>query len=121
METVAAASVDSADAQFPEIVIGLVAPYGTPLTYFTTTLSGMLKAKCDYGTELLRLSDYTKLFSGLADANPSSGVSEGARGAAVMTPGERARELAKSADVSALCAIKDIPERRSQQDAILPK
>src|SRR5262245_52047011 len=113
--------MDDVEAPSPEVVIGLVAPYGTPLTYFTTTLSGMLKSKCGYSTELLRLSDYTKLFDGLSEPSPSSNVTEAARVAALMTRGDQARELAGSADVLALCAIKDIHDHRSEEGAILPK
>ena len=101
MEELAATTADSAEAQSPEIVIGLVAPYGTPLTYFTTTLSGTMKSKCGYSTELLRLSDYTKLFAGLSEPYPSNDASEAARVAALMTRGDQARKLADSADVLA--------------------
>src|SRR5207248_1099124 len=120
MQGLAATTVE-ADARLPEIVVGLVAPYGTPLTYFVTTLSRMLQSKCGYETEVLRLSEYTKLFDGLTEPYPPSHASEAARVSALMTRGNQARELANSADVLALCAIKDIHERRSGQEAILAK
>ena len=50
------AATEVIEPKFPEIVVGLVAPYGTPLTYFVTTLQGLLKSKCDYTSEILRLS-----------------------------------------------------------------
>src|SRR2546427_10628169 len=79
-------ATEASDPKFPEIVLGLVAPYGTPLTFFTTTLQGALKSRCAYNSEVLHLSAYTKMFTGLSQPYPATGVSEAERvGAAILT------------------------------------
>lgn len=104
-------TAEGSDPKFPEIVLGLVAPYGTPLTYFTTTLQGALKSKCAYDSEVLHLSTYTKMFTGLSQPHPATGVSEAERVDALMTRGNQARELTAKGEVLALCAINDIHGR----------
>src|SRR5262245_43779208 len=101
------------EPEFTEVVFGLVEPYGTQLTYFTTTLAATLKGKCDYQSEVLRFSDYTKMFTGLSEPYPAGATAEAQRVDALMTRGNQARELAGLGDVLALCAINDIHGRRS--------
>src|SRR5260370_32657385 len=113
MDAVAHPDIDISEAPFPEIILGLVAAYGTPLTYFTTTLAAMLKARCDYNAQILKLSDYTKMFTGLTEPYPSPSAPEAERVDALMTRGNQAREFAVMGEVLALCAINDIHGRRS--------
>src|SRR3972149_7379611 len=100
-------TTEASDPKFPEIVLGLVAPYGTPLTYFTTALQGALKSRCAYDSEVLHLSAYTKMFTGLSQPHPATGVSEAERVGALMTRGNQARELTENGEVFGLCALND--------------
>jgi hypothetical protein len=52
--------------------MGYVAPYGTPLNYFISALSGLLESKCGYSAKVLHLSRHTRLFDGLTQPYPTS-------------------------------------------------
>lgn len=93
-----------------ELVFGLVAAVGTPVTFFTNVLKEALKSR-GYNAELIRLSSFTKAVR-LDTPPPPEGADEYTRISTLMKHGNELREKAERGDVLALFAVARIKTKR---------
>lgn len=94
----------------PELIIGLVAPVGTPLTHLCSTLTDELNV-LGYQCEEIHLSKFLSDFD-LPTGEPSAGASDFTRIDTLMTRGNELREALGGGEALALLAAADIQSRR---------
>src|SRR6266478_3295902 len=99
MEQPASSGVENAEPRFPEIVVGFGCTVRNSLDLFHYHAAG--KAEIEVRLQLgnATSSEYTKMFTGLAESYPPQGVTEAQRVDALMTRGNQARELARMGEV----------------------
>jgi len=106
----------STEPENPELVIGLVAPVGTPLQLVQTELESLL-GELRYTTQVLHLSDYT---GGFELGPRTRRLGEAARIKVAMDRGNEARRKTGRNDILALAAIGDIRRIRGEDQETLP-
>lgn len=99
--------------QEPELIVGLVAPIGTPLSYFRPLLSESLRLR-GFNTLYRKLSNYAA--DSLLKEYDLSGLSAYERYDALMNLGNRIREVSERNDVLALFAASAINAGRPATD-----
>lgn len=97
----------------PELVIGFVAPVGTPLTHLCSILIRELD-KLDYQGEEIHLSRFLSEFL-LNTDEPVAGASDFIRINTLMTRGNELREAMGGGEALALVAAADIQSRRPSE------
>jgi hypothetical protein len=97
----------------PELVIGFVAPVGTPLTHLCNILTSQLK-ELGYQSEEIHLSKFLSEFL-LNTDEPVAGASDFFRINTLMTRGNELREAMGGGEALALVAAADIQSRRPSE------
>lgn len=94
----------------PELVIGVVAPVGTPLNYVCNTIEQMLKDR-QYDVETIKLSELLDSMT-LPTPVPSQSASTFERIMALMNRGNELRTVTEGGEALALLAAARINEKR---------
>jgi len=96
----------------PELVIGLVAPIGTPIKYFTAVLKTELE-KRDYDPVDVKLNRYAEI---LAEGGKVTSGDSYERYDRLMTLGNDMRKLTSRNDILALFAAMEISGERPKEE-----
>ncbi len=105
--------------QRPELVIGLVAPIGTPLEGFTGALERALHER-RYATRVHRLTALLERDAAPCGGEEPVGSESFKRYMRLMTQGDQLRERTKAPDILALYAALSIGEMRVEQRGAKP-
>ena len=97
-----------------KIVIGLVAPLGTPLNYIYTIIENQLK-NYEYESSKVRLSDFLEGFD-LKTPHPKASDSDYIRIRSLMDRGDQLRSLLGGNEALSLLAAAEINSQRPEKE-----